>query len=440
MFYFEDNCWNRYFCRYDGKLFKTKGEYYEYLKSAHTEPIRTSVFRHRRNAVCRAEYPEGKWIEYDLAPGTELFDERDLSVYKFDTEAAARELMKAYTFNRDVYATCPFEGYEEEAIPEAATETAEPFDPSKANKTVAHFILSYLPDDAAKRAKRYAAHRKQIENIKRITPQAKIHIVAQNYAESEYMVDPQIEYRKFERGIGAGRARNECLRWLYGSDYEYGIISDDDALLRETETAAQFYREVETAPEKFIGAGIDVCYPRNMYHYPWNSGDVRDANRRGVVWDFGWMPSGWFHWTLFRNLKKAYDRELYQREDIDPSKGQGYDDMDFSYTLMDSGVRCFCEWTLQQVSQLIEEEASVAQSLADGNYRAKSLNATRAKFLRRTPQGGWDYDDLRARNGHPFCITIPKEAETDVWNEISGGRAAEMKADFIRERLDVKPI
>lgn len=226
MYYYLDHHLYSYYAKYDNLLFKSKEEYLGWAYSNGYQLSKISYFRLSKWARKTDEYPEGAWIEYDVVPGTILYDERDFSRYEFASEEEAVEMIKSYNDYPDGYASQTFfEGYPGDENPIAYVEPdmpIEPFAPEKQCKQFAFFIISYMPDDSVRRKARMDAHKLQIKNIKFIAPQAKIYVIAQNWTENEYMIDPQIEYKKYPQGTGAGKARNECLKLLYSSDFSWG--------------------------------------------------------------------------------------------------------------------------------------------------------------------------------------------------------------------------
>ncbi len=358
-YYYENNHIYRYFCALCGRYFKTEEEYLSYIKENNISVITGKILKRAKYAWSTEGIKCGKVIDYEyFAPGLQIFDNRDFSMYYFDTEEAAQEFIDYYKKDPDCYLQqCYYDGsegdevYDVEYIADKFLEDIKiiPFNPEKENKKFCHLILSYLPSDE-KRELRYNAHVKQIKNIKAITPHTRIYIVAQNYKEEEYINDPQITYlSKYDQGIGAQQARNELLAFLYNSDYEYGIMSDDDALLVPTQSVINFYRDVEERTDEFIANHIDICYARNMQYEPLREGDIFNRENTNKNWAFYYKQSYWLNWVLIRNFKKAYGEEEYQDVNIDPTVLGGYDDIDFSLTLAAKGYHTYMMPLLQLI-------------------------------------------------------------------------------------------
>lgn len=434
MYYYRDHHLYNYYAKYNDLLFKSKEEYLGWANTNGYQLSKVSYFRLSKWARKTDEYPEGAWVEYDVVPGTILFDDRIFSHYEFADETEAMEFVKSYNEYPDGYASQTFfEGYPGDENPFAYVEpdiAIEPFDAAKQCKQFAHFIISYMPDDPTRRKARMDAHKLQIRNIKMITPQAKIYIVAQNWAESEYMTDPQIEYKKFPQGLGAGKARNECLRWLYASDYSWGIISDDDICLKVTDSAIQFHKDLETNAQAFTDSPIDICFSRALVYDRWNLEDVFKAEELSENWIFRTQFENQFHWAVVRNFKKFYGKEEYQKEDLDTARYDGFDDIDFCLYLTQKGYHLYLERNLQRMISCMTEHESIVQEFAKGDYISKNLTSARSRYLKRNANGYWDYGDLFYRSGHPGDFSIPRTVQGDVYNEIQGPRTDDMKHDY----------
>lgn len=432
----------RYFAHIGNTYFKTREEYDKYVADNNLPTATVKVFRLSRFALKNEHYLPGKWIEYSgIAPGTFIHDDRDFSRYTFNTVEEVQEFLNYYDAQDFHYCQqCFYDGYIGDEIDsigyrvnEVMTTFGEHvFDPEKENKKFAHFIISYLPN-SDRRATRREAHLKQIADIKEATPNARIYILAQGYNEEEYIDDPQITYlAKYEEGIGAQKARNELLKWFYNSDYEYGIFSDDDAFIVPTPTVKNFYEELENNTEKFTSSRVDIVYSRNMQYCPFNEWDVEGIPFHNKNYQFGYARSGWLCWALFRNFKKAYDKEFYQNEEIDPTKSMGYDDTDFSYTLIENGMRSYSNPLFQLLLLNSDESSSTIFTEADNDplYRVRNMKATYEKHMGTTEEGMIDWEGFRRKYGNPHEVILPREKEVDTNTEIVG-----RQTDYIKQHL-----
>lgn len=435
----EDKHIYRYFAHIGDNYFKTREEYDAYV-AANNLPTKTvKVFRLSKYALKNESCLLGKWIEYSgIAPGTFIHDDRDFSRYTFNTVEEVDEFLNYYDAQDYHYCQqCPYDGYEGDEVDGVEykankimeTFGEHTFDPEKENKKFAHFIISYLPNSDRREGRR-EAHLKQIADIKEATPNARIYILAQGYKEEEYIDDPQITYLgKYEEGIGAQKARNELFKWFYASDYEYGIFSDDDAFIIPTPTVKNFYEELENNTEKFTSRKIDIVYSRNMQYMPFNYNDINAIEFHNKNYHFGYARSGWLCWVLMRNFKKAYDKEFYQNEEIDPTKSMGYDDTDFSYTLIENGMHSYANPLFQLLLLNSAEYDSTIFTEADNDplYRVRNIKATYDKHMWRKEDGSIDLDGFRRKYGCPEQVILPREKEINADAEIVGRQTDDMK-------------
>lgn len=444
----EDKHIYRYFAHIGNTYFKTREEYDAYV-AEHNLPTKTvKVFRLSKYALKTENFLLGNWVEYaGIAPGTFIHDDRDFSRYTFETVEEVDEFLNYYDAQDFHYCQqCFYDGYEgdevnsytyraDRLIEEFSEHT---FDPDKENAKFAHFIISYLPNNEL-REQRLAAHRKQILDIKETTPNARIYIIAQGYNEAEYFVDPQITYlAKYAEPIGAQKARNELLRYFYNSEYEYGIFSDDDAFIVPSATVKNFYKELEENTEKFINAGIDICYSRNMQYSPFTEADVENIENFNHNYVFYYARSSWLCWALLRNFKKAYNKEFYQNEEIDPTQVQGYDDTDFSLTLVHEGMHSFVNPLFQLLLLNSEEYSSTIFNTVDANplYRVRNIKATYDKWFTKNEDGTYNYDSVRPA-WYPNVV-LPRAEIVDANLEVTGRQTEHIKTTLAMRKATLK--
>lgn len=438
----EDKHVYRYFAHIGDVYFKTRAEYDEYVAQRDLPTRTVKIFRLSKYALKTENYLLGNWIEYTgIAPGTFLLDDRDFSRYTFNSVEEVDEFLNYYDAQDFHYCQqCFYDGYDGDEIDSVAYRANEviktfgehTFNSEKENQKFAHFIISYLPN-TDRRASRKEAHLKQIADIKEATPNARIYILAQGYNEEDYIVDPQITYLgKYTEPIGAQKARNELLKYFYNSNYEYGIFSDDDAFIVPTDTVKNFYEELENNTEKFTNVHLDICYSRNMQYSPFNENDINGIEFHNKHYHFGYARSGWLCWALFRNFKKAYGKEFYQNEEIDPTKSMGYDDTDFSYTLIENGMHSFANPLFQLLLLNSEEYSSTIFTGADNDplYRVRNIKATYDKHMDRKEDGSVDLDGFRRKYNCPEQIILPREKEIIADKEIVG-----RQTDFIKQSI-----
>ena len=446
----EDRHIYRYFAHIGDQYFKTREEYDKYVKENNLPTESSYYFRLSKYALKNEKCLLGKWIKYEgIVPGTVLHDDRDFSRYTFNSVEEVDEFLNYYDAQDFHYCQqCFYDGYEGDEVDSITYRANEiiktfgehVFDPEKENKKFAHFIISYLPDTERRDARR-EAHLKQIGDIKEVTPNARIYIIAQGYKKEDYLEDPQITYlAKYDEPIGAQQARNELLKWFYGSDYEYGIFSDDDAFIVPTDTVKNFYEELENNTEKFTENRLDICYSRNMQYSPFNQADVEGIEFHNKNYQFGYARSGWICWALFRNFKKAYDKEFYQDVTIDPTKTMGYDDTDFSCSLIENGMHSYSNPLFQLLLLNSEEYSSTVFTGADDDplYRVRNIKITDDKHMDRDENGYIDWEGFRIKWGNPQQIILPREKEIDADKEIVGRQTDIMKTIVKGEKAQTK--
>ena len=342
-YYYKDHHLYQVYCKFDNKLFNSREDYLDYCELYDIPLAEKTIKRKSKYALEWEVFPPVGSVKTTIAKGTIVFDERDLSNYYFNDVADAANFLNVYGEGNGGWAVSNlFSGYEGEPdySPDGIVANylkdikTQEFNPTKEWKNIAHFIISYLPDDEDIRNKRKQAHLNQLQAIKAITPNAKVHIVAQNYKEEDYVDDPQIVYHKFDK-LGAMRARNTALNLLYESDYDFGILSDDDTFVAPNKSAINFFEEIETEPLKFYD--FDVIFSRDMYHIPFRTEELPLWEHYSSNWCFEFAFCGLWHWAVVKNFKKFYNKEEYQDESVDPTTGEGYDDVDFGYYLQTQG-------------------------------------------------------------------------------------------------------
>jgi hypothetical protein len=81
---------------FQNKLFKTRAEYETYCSENKIELHKIGVTRLSKYALENEVEPIGGTVEVLIAPGTHLFDNRDLTSFYFEDENDASEFLKYY--------------------------------------------------------------------------------------------------------------------------------------------------------------------------------------------------------------------------------------------------------------------------------------------------------------------------------------------------------
>lgn len=126
--------------------------------------------------------------------------------------------------------------------------TTFPTTPSSSGHAFGAFITSFLPDDVEHRADRKFDFEWQLEWWRRMTD-IPVHVIASNWTDGEIATSKELGLLA-EHGGGITRVgpsilienRIDCLKQLYASDFDWGIIMDDDAVLMQQESHNSSYR------------------------------------------------------------------------------------------------------------------------------------------------------------------------------------------------------
>ncbi len=147
--------------------------------------------------------------------------------------------------------------------------TTFPATPSSSGRAFGAFITSCLPDDAEHRADRKFDFEWQLEWWRRMTD-ISVHVIASNWTDEEIAASKELSLLS-EHGGGITRVaprilienRIDCLKQLYASDFDWGIIMDDDAVLMQAESHNSSYHLFAemAANGKDAYDGVDIFAP-----------------------------------------------------------------------------------------------------------------------------------------------------------------------------------
>lgn len=104
---------------------------------------------------------------------------------------------------------------------------------------------------------RYQAHQKQLKWIKELG--IKTIIYAQDYQKDEYDSCPFITYEKQDKPAHWAIFKRRFLEHFYETDYEWGIIADNDAGLYDHHLGYNIFRHMDLFPK--LWKNIDFWYP-----------------------------------------------------------------------------------------------------------------------------------------------------------------------------------
>jgi len=148
--------------------------------------------------------------------------------------------------------------------------------PYATNRMFAAYITSYLPRDPMHRAQRLTDLHQQLRWWRLMTD-VPVHVLASGWTPSRIAADPELA-RLHHHGGGVEQVRSQsinlnriaCLEAFYASDYPWGIIMDDDAILYHSpahNSGGAFFSEMAQNPPSLY-SGVDVFYPINPQKRP----------------------------------------------------------------------------------------------------------------------------------------------------------------------------
>ncbi|MDP9590348.1 UNVERIFIED_ORG: hypothetical protein J2W19_002907 [Shinella zoogloeoides] len=157
--------------------------------------------------------------------------------------------------------------------------TVFPPSPSSSGRAFGAFITSYLPDDPVQRESRKFDFEWQLEWWRRMTDIA-VHVVASNWSDDDVAASKELGQLSSQGGsisrVGPRiliENRIDCLNQLYASDFDWGIIMDDDAVLMQGENHNSSYRLFAEMAANDISAydGVDLFAPIYGRKVPFNN-------------------------------------------------------------------------------------------------------------------------------------------------------------------------
>ena len=185
-------------------------------------------------------------------------------------------------------------------------------------------IISYLPDNEQIRQQRLKYHRKQLEQLLKLD--CEINIVAQNYRYEDFLENENIKYFIFRKGIGVSKARNILLRNFYRSNEDWMYMCDDDAYYYPYYDIDIFFDELKTTPQKFIQ--LDLIRGKFASKLPFKKVIYEEPDNKYNYCFFDENSIGTTALCIIKNFRKYYNKEFYYNE-MDFTKGEGYEDKDF---------------------------------------------------------------------------------------------------------------
>lgn len=149
---------------------------------------------------------------------------------------------------------------------------------SSSGRAFGAFITSFMPDDAEIRVDRKFDFEWQLEWWRRMTD-IPVHVIASNWTDEDVAASKELNQLSGHGGsitrVGPRiliENRIDCLNQLYASDFDWGIIMDDDAVLMQAENHNSSYRLFAEMAANGISAydGVDLFAPIYGRKAPFN--------------------------------------------------------------------------------------------------------------------------------------------------------------------------
>lgn len=285
-------------------------------------------------------------------------------------------------------------------------------------------IVSYYPEDEKRRQFRIKEHKAQMDWIEDNVPPTDILIVSQGYEADDFIYSDKhkITYVDFAEPCGVANARNVLLKHLYGSDYDYIVLCDDDCTLYDRFNLNQFLKDMFETPEMFME--FDAICPLNPRFDPYKEQIAVDI-MNNTHYKFKRAGKNWLHWFFLKNLKKYHNQELFIDATIDPAKGEGYEDLIFCLDLIVAGMKYVQLQTVLLDTKNIEGVKSTIfeSSASREDYHKKSMAAVSARFrqygLKMTPAGKWDSSTFNDDyNKSPMKAYVKRNVPIDIFETL----------------------
>jgi hypothetical protein len=285
--------------------------------------------------------------------------------------------------------------------------TTFPATRSSSGRAFGAFITSFLPDDAEHRADRKFDFEWQLEWWRRMTD-IPVHVIASNWTDEEIAASKELGLLAEHGGcvtcVGPRiliENRIDCLNQLYASDFDWGIIMDDDAVLMQAESHNSSYRLFAemAANGKDAYNGVDVFAPIYGRKVPFS----KDLNASGNPYAnnhvFKKSTDLKGSMIVVRNFEKEGRKPLLP----DPSFRTHGEDTYLVLQAISLGYSTMTSWNM------VLEELSGESTFANGDdHRTEKMREGHEQLVARFGQFG-----LRMK---PGSHTLDKkEFETSCW-------------------------
>lgn len=264
-------------------------------------------------------------------------------------------------------------------------------------------IISYLPRNE-KRELRKKETRRAFDNLMKVVPKdCQVYCVAQCYDEEDYL--PNVNYIKFDEGIGPSRARNALLDAFYKSEDDFMLYIDDDNYIYDRYNVKHLFQEIHEYPDKFKLVDM-FCGIHGRFSPFTKENEQLDLNH---FYHFKQMP---FQTTgelrILRNLRK-YGKELIY---YDPECKVG-EDLDLRIRLeARNDIFCYCCNNIIQGTYCMDYRTAVCWDAKDENDYNRQQAESAAEVKRKY---GSERYKARMKPGQ-FILRIPNGINIDNIN------------------------
>ena len=243
------------------------------------------------------------------------------------------------------------------------------------------YIISYLPNDEEKRAKRKELHNRQIEYWKkRIPKEVELWVYAQNYRDEDFIEGVNYIINETDEIKLIGGAKRECLKHFYQTDDDFALILDDDIVYYEGEK----YMDSDNIINILRGIDIeffkdiDVFNGLNPSQEPFGAfyEKKRDTLKNNLYFKLKVNLSGGE--IFFKNFKKFYGIEVYL-EDLLNEDGSNFggEDVKLGIELIKKGFGVY------SLKNIVRKDMGWSHSLwcKTKEHRKQAMDALKEKII-----------------------------------------------------------
>lgn len=224
------------------------------------------------------------------------------------------------------------------------------------------FILSYLMDDKIKRENRIKVHHEQVDWWIQNTD-INLKILAMNYREEDFQND-YISMNRIEYFIMPPMkttiARNKLFEIFYSSEYDWGIIMDNDSTLYNNiqhNSGHKLFSEMDKQIELY--RNINIFFPINPVSTPFTKTINDEIHIQNHVFNRNLgLKASLF---VMQNFRRKKEKELWLDERFDY-----YEDRKMALDAIFNGYRVYCCENI-----VLKEGGQLSSSFDDGDSKKR---------------------------------------------------------------------